>query len=152
MFLNLQITIKDLKVYTEHYSRKVRQRLSLRESQLQLCLFWMMTSIITVRNEVAKVMFLHLSVILFTGESASVHVGIPHLPRKHTPREAHPSRLHTHPRKHPLWKSPPRDGCRCGWYASYWNAFLLIYRYTASKSKRLTHIHFQIPKIKQVNL
>ena len=42
-------------------------------------------SIFTGRNEVvAKVIFLHLCVILFTGGSASVHAGIP------PPLEAHP--------------------------------------------------------------
>ena len=43
--------------------------------------------IITGRNEVvAKVIFLHLSVILFTGGvSASVHAGIPHSPWEQTP-------------------------------------------------------------------
>ena len=34
-------------------------------------------TIFNVGNEVAKAMFLHLSVILFTGGSASVHAGIP---------------------------------------------------------------------------
>ena len=36
--------------------------------------------IFTVRNEVAKVMFLHLFVILSTGGTASVYAGIPHSP------------------------------------------------------------------------
>ena len=42
------------------------------------------SEIITGRNEVvAKVIFLHLSVILFTGGvSASVHAGIPHPPEQ----------------------------------------------------------------------
>ena len=46
---------------------------------------------ITVRNEVAKVMLLHLTVILSTGGwgwgwgSASVHAWIPHLPRTRHP-------------------------------------------------------------------
>ena len=54
--------------------------------------------IVTGRNEVvAKVIFLHLSVILFTGGSASVHAGIPPPPRPgtlpdqaHTPQTRHP--------------------------------------------------------------
>ena len=49
--------------------------------------------IITGRNEVvAKVMFLVVSVILFTGVvSASVHAGIPHLPpSRHPPGSRHP--------------------------------------------------------------
>ena len=42
------------------------------------------SQIITGRNEVvAKVIFLHLSVILFRGGSASVHAGIP--PPQETP-------------------------------------------------------------------
>ena len=48
-------------------------------------------SIFTGRNEVvAKVMFLHVCVILFTGGSASVHAGRPlgrRPPGKGTPRE-----------------------------------------------------------------
>ena len=45
--------------------------------------------VITDRNEVvAKVIFLHLSVILFTGGSDSVHAGIPP-PAKETPLQAH---------------------------------------------------------------
>ena len=61
--------------------------------------------LITVRNEVAKVMFLHLSVILFTGGvSASVHAGIPPAP---LPQEesSPPGRKHPPRRKHP----PPRE-------------------------------------------
>ena len=62
-----------------------------------------------VRNEVAKVMFLHLSVILFTGGSASVHTGIPPRPGADPPGTI----------------PPPADGYCCRRYASYWNAFLL---------------------------
>ena len=63
----------------------------------------------TGRNEVvAKVIFLHLFVILFTGGgesvSASVHAGIPPPP----PRP-----------------DTPRIRSTSGRYASYWNAFLL---------------------------
>ena len=68
---------------------------------------------ITDRNEVvAKVIFLHLSVILFAwGVSASVHAGIPP------------------PQSRPPGADPPREadsGIRSmsGRYASYWNAFL----------------------------
>ena len=48
--------------------------------------------IFTGRNKVvAKVIFLHLSVILFTGGvSASVHAGIPHPPGADTPQSRHP--------------------------------------------------------------
>ena len=55
-----------------------------------------LTSIITIRNKVAKVMFLHLSVILFTGGSASVHAGIPP-PGPGTPQEQTPPRPGTPP-------------------------------------------------------
>ena len=106
----------------------------------------------TIRNKVAKVMFSHLSVILFTGGSASVHAGIrppgadtlPHRPgtllgadpprTRHTPQEQTP-----HPGSRPPWdQAPPgpgtpgtrhplllADGYCCGRYVSYWNAFLL---------------------------
>ena len=75
--------------------------------------------VITIRNEVAQVMFLHLPVILFTGGSASVHSGIPHPPGTRHPPQT----------RHPPWDQAPlrsRDGYCCGQYASYWNAFLLI--------------------------
>ena len=95
-----------------------------------------MTRLFTSRNEVvAKVMFLLVCVIRFTGRgSASVHAGIPPHPpgRRHPPGRKHPPR-----RKHPPGKeappegsSPPRKeappGIRSmrGRYASYWNAFL----------------------------
>ena len=82
---------------------------------LLLCFIWMISSvvilhfdssrtIITGRNEVvAKVIFLHLSVILFTGGvSASVHAGIPHPPPEQTPLQSrHP------PSRHPPKKTPP---------------------------------------------
>ena len=73
---------------------------------------------ITGRNEVvAKVIFLHLSVILFTGGgSASVHAGIPPPPGKHTPPGS------THPAPPPEADSGIRS--MSGQYASYWNAFL----------------------------
>ena len=66
--------------------------------------------IFTVRNEVAKVMFLHLSVshsVHRGGGSASVHAGIPPPPRTR----------HTSPRRLLLR----------GRYASYWNAFLFVF-------------------------
>ena len=55
---------------------------------------------VTGRNEVvAKVIFLHLSVILFRGEvSASVHAGIPHT---HPPPEQTPPRADTPQSRHP---------------------------------------------------
>ena len=45
---------------------------------------WLMYCIFTVRNEVAKVMFLQVSVC--PGGSASVHAGIPHPPGADPPR------------------------------------------------------------------
>ena len=64
----------------------------------------------TVRKRgCGMVMFLHLSVILFTGGvSAPMHAGI------HTP-----SRSDT-----PFGRHPPPNGHCCRWYTSYWNAFL----------------------------
>ena len=94
----------------------------------------------------AKVIFLHLSVILFTGRvSASVHAGIPP-PRADTPapRGRHPLGADTPRSRHPPgadtpWEqtaprgadSPLREadsGIRSmsGRYASYWNAFLFL--------------------------
>ena len=53
--------------------------------------------IITGRNEVvAKVIFLHVFVILFTGGSTSVHAGMPH-PQDQTPQSRHPPGPDTHP-------------------------------------------------------
>ena len=90
-------------------------------------------SLFTGRNEVvAKVIFLHLSVILFTGGvSASVHAGILHppgvdtpleqtLPQKQTPPPSrHPTWEQTHtpgadpPRsRHPTWSRHPPPGSR----------------------------------------
>ena len=101
-------------------------------------------AIFTGRNEVvAKVIFLHLSVISSQGGSASVHAGIPpprtrHPPRADTPRDQAPPLGADPPQSRPpradtLWDQahpPPREadsGIRSmsGRYASYWNAFLL---------------------------
>ena len=60
-------------------------------------------------NEVwSKVIFLHLSVILFTGGSASVHDGIPQPPRPGTPwtRDCSPP-SDTPQTRHPLGQTPP---------------------------------------------
>ena len=69
--------------------------------------------IITVLNEVAKVMFLHLSVILFTGGgSASVHVGTmcPPGPGTHPPGPyAPPGTMHPLDQAHPPDQAPPWD-------------------------------------------
>ena len=84
--------------------------------------------LITVRNEVAKVMFLQACVYPHGGGvSTSVHAGIPH-PQKQTPPEQTPCRSR-HP---PVADNPPgadiprRDGHCCGRYASYCSVFLFI--------------------------
>ena len=84
--------------------------------------------IITVRNEVAKVMFLQACVCPHGGVSASLHAGILH------PLEQTPPWEQTPPDRHPQEQTPPgadtlpspRDGHCCGRYASYWNVFLLL--------------------------
>ena len=77
------------------------------------------TEFITVRNKVVKVMFYTcLSFCSQGGVSASVHAGIAILPHQ-APRGT-PA-----PGKNPREAHPTGDGCRCGRYASYWNAFLL---------------------------
>ena len=108
--------------------------------------------IFTVRNEVAKVMFLHLSVILFTGRGLPqcmlgyhpLGAGTPRT--RHPPGSRHPPRADTPPTRHPagsryplgtgtpLEQTPPwsRDGYCCGRYASYWNAFLFIFYFYSS--------------------
>ena len=68
-------------------------------------------------------MFLHLSVILFTGRvSTSVHTGIPIPP---TPWEKTPLREETPPGADTPNPPPLAHGYSCGRYASYWVAFLL---------------------------
>ena len=85
---------------------------------------------ITGCNEVvAKVMFLLVCVILFTGGmSASVHAGIPDTPPgadtplgADTPREQTPP---TKSRHSPTPEQTPGIRSMSGRYASYWNAFL----------------------------
>ena len=84
--------------------------------------------IFTVRNEVAKVMFLQASVCPQGGVSISVHARIPLPPGADIPQEQTPPPEQTPPRsRHPRSRHPPppqRDGHCCGRYASYWNAFL----------------------------
>ena len=89
--------------------------------------------IFTGRNEVvAKVIFLHLFVILFTGGSASVHAGIPP-PRSRHPKEQTPPQSRP-PGPDPPEQTPPREAdssirSTSGRYASYWNAFLFQYNF-----------------------
>ena len=71
-----------------------------------------------------KVMFLHLSVILFTGVSATPTPG-----KTHPPLGRHPLGRHPPPCGHPTGQTPPctvHPGIRStsGRYASYWNAYL----------------------------
>ena len=73
--------------------------------------------IFTVRNEVAKAMFLHVSVILSTG--GRVCLSACWDTTTTTPQNRHPPGAGTPPQQ-----APPPDGYCCRWYASYWNAFL----------------------------
>ena len=107
-------------------------------------LFNQLICFVTVRNELAKVMFLHLSVILFAGGGVCLSAcwdTTPHPgsrpPGPGTPRSRHPQTRHP-PDQAPPDQAPPRsrhpprpgtplaDGYCCGWYVSYWNAFLLL--------------------------
>ena len=79
--------------------------------------------IFTVCNEVAKVMFLQVSVCpQGVGVSASMHGGI------HTPSPG----ADIPPEQIPPGADSPRDGHCCGRYASYWNAFLFHARFILS--------------------
>ena len=74
--------------------------------------------IFTVRHEVAKVMFLHLSVSHSVHGNGSSWAG--------TPGPVHPP----WDQVHPLGQvHPPADGYCCGRYASYWNQFLLYLKW-----------------------
>ena len=70
----------------------------------------------------------HVSVILSTGGSASVHAGIsPPPPGADPPRSRHPPRIRPpHSRPPRSRPPPPKDGYCCRRYASYWNAFLFV--------------------------
>ena len=69
-----------------------------------------------------------------SGGSASVHARIPppgagtpssrHPPGAGTPRAGTPWSRHPPGAGLPWSRHPPTDGCCCGRYASYWNAFL----------------------------
>ena len=72
------------------------------------------SALITVRNEVAKVMFLHLSVHLSFCSQGGVPGQVPPTPREqvHTPRQVHPQAgtppQQVHPQQvHPLAGTPP---------------------------------------------
>ena len=86
--------------------------------------------IFTVRNEVVKVIFLHLSVILSTGgvcRSACWDTTPTRRPAP-PPRSRHPPRARSPQDQAPNWtRHPPREQTAtvADGYASYWNAFLL---------------------------
>ena len=90
--------------------------------------------LVTVRNEVAKVMFLHLSVCPQGGVCLSACWDTnPPPPGADPPGSRHPLEQTLPPRadtpqcRHPPGAgTPPADGYCCGRYASYWNAFLFI--------------------------
>ena len=118
-----------------HCSGSVRQVLYVTMTTSTCCY------IITGRNEVvAKVIFLHLFVILFTGGMVVSHKALRQTPPgPDTPPPPPPRTRHTHPPDQmPPWtrhttppdQTPPREadsGIRStsGRYASYCNAFLL---------------------------
>ena len=118
---------------------------------------------ITVCNEVAKVMFLHLSVILSTGGGICLSAcwdTTPPPPGPGSRDQAHPpGTRHTPLGPGPPDQAPPprgqvppgpdtppdqtppprsRDGYCCGRYASYWNAFLFY-----SFSTSFLHVMFK---------
>ena len=130
---SFQEVLPDLKVIMEMFLCVPDERLFSFIQAVRLGPVVYASFVVTGRNEVvAKIMFLHLSVILFTGGSASVHAGIPP-PRRHAPPspEARTPRKHTPPPpgKHAPHPTPPPEadsGIRSmsGRYGSYWNAFL----------------------------
>ena len=96
-------------------------------------------ALITSRNEVvAKVMFLHVSVILLTGGGlpqcmlGSPQEQTPPRPdppgNRHPPEQTPPQSRHPPEQTHPQSRHTPEadSGIQSmsGWYASYWNAFL----------------------------
>ena len=80
--------------------------------------------VVNGRNElVAKVIFLHLSVILFTeGVCLSACWDAPPPPRRPTQKEAPPCQGDP-----PRQGDPPGIRSMSGRYASYWNAFLFTH-------------------------
>ena len=89
----------------------IEQQLAVPCGVLRTCAYLGPISIITGRNEVlAKVMFLHVSVILLTGGGYLTR----HPPGRYPPPGRHPPQAGT----------PPGIRSTLGRYASYWNAFL----------------------------
>ena len=90
------------------------------------------------QHSCGKVMFLHLSVILFTGGHPAEIPPTRQTPldQADTPRPLDqadtptPSSRHPHPQQQtpppPVADSTPPDGHCSGWYVSYWNAFLFF--------------------------
>ena len=118
---SFQEVLPDLKVIMEMFLCVPDERLFSFIQAVRLGPVVYASFVLTGRNEVvAKVMFLHLSVILFTGGSASVHAGIPPpspeartpLPRStHPPGSTHPHLPgSTHP--HPPGSTHPPPGSR----------------------------------------
>ena len=78
---------------------------------LLMCVWKVSVTIFTVRKRSCrKVMFLRLSVILFTGGGCLPKCMLGYTPWAGTP----------------LGRHPPADGYCCGCNASYWNAFLFL--------------------------
>ena len=108
---------------------------------------WNVKILLPPANEVwGKVIFLHLSVILFTGGSASVHAGIP-------PDQAPP--WHPPPTRHP--SPPPRCACweirsTGGRYASYWNAILFTLCYWSTQYVLLPPYPRQVLSLLRANV
>ena len=103
-------------------------------SSLSLVTLEFFLAVFTGRNEVvAKVIFLHLSVILFTGGPASVHAGMPPPSGPGRPPQTRqtPPPVPQPGRPPDQADTPPEADSRIrstsGRYASYWNAFLLNY-------------------------
>ena len=108
------------------------------------------SDLVTVRNEVAKVMFLHLSVcpqgvcLSACWDTTPPGAGTP--PPEQAPKGAGtPTRAGPTPQEQPPREQapPPADGYCCGRYASYWNAFLS----SKENAKRITR-----SKVKQIHI
>ena len=131
---------------------------------LSLCYFhftkqqYLLLLIITARQRsCGKVMFLHLSVILFTGEAegSPLWIETDTTLDKKCPGLRSPSCTETPPLnrdpprldKDPLDRDPPglksRDGHWSGRYASYWNAYLFFFIVTMKEP--WIHCDFNIP-------
>ena len=110
--------------------------------------------IFTDRNEVgAKVMFLLMSVILFTGGLPQCMLGYPPGGRPPSWEQAPPG-AGTPPREADL---PPGIQSMSGRYASYWNAFLCVYVFASTgknkfKTKCIAYTSISCSEIKEISL